>query len=134
MKTLSTLLAVSILGNKAFGQQSYARRFSPNNLPHTWEQDQTGYNDCNLRSNAANQTSLCQTAWVNSVEDFCIWGPPNPNSIVGNEERVMVAWCTKGNHGTRVIPDGALTGVHFVKTQDYIQVTGIGDVSQRKGR
>lgn len=36
----------------------------------------------------------------------------------------MVAWCTKPGHGTRLIPDGLLTGLQFLKTPDYIQVVG----------
>ncbi|KAG5342349.1 hypothetical protein C0989_002822 [Termitomyces sp. Mn162] len=40
-----------------------------------------------------------------------------------------VAWCTKSGRGTRVIPNGSLSGVHFVKTKDYVQVTGVGDLT-----
>lgn len=40
-----------------------------------------------------------------------------------------MAWCIQGNHGTRVIPDGAITGAHFVQTPDYVQVTGIGNLT-----
>lgn len=36
----------------------------------------------------------------------------------------MVAWCTKPGRGTRLIPDGALTGVQFVRAPDYVQVVG----------
>ena len=36
----------------------------------------------------------------------------------------MVAYCSKPGHGTRLIPEGALTGVQFMKTKDYIQVVG----------
>lgn len=32
--------------------------------------------------------------------------------------------------GTRLIPDGTLKGVHFVKTPDYVQVTGVGDLTK----
>lgn len=41
-----------------------------------------------------------------------------------------VAWCTRGGRGTRIIPNGTLQGVHFVRTPDYIQVTGVGDFTQ----
>ena len=27
-------------------------------------------------------------------------------------------------YGTRLIPDGSITGAHFVQTPDYVQVTG----------
>ena len=39
----------------------------------------------------------------------------------------MVAWCSKSGHGTRLIPAGALTGVQFLKTSDYIQIVGFID-------
>lgn len=31
-------------------------------------------------------------------------------------------------NGARVIPDGTITAVHFVKTPLYVQVTGFGDL------
>jgi len=39
----------------------------------------------------------------------------------------MIAWCTKPGHGTRLIPAGALTGVQYVKSPDYVQVVGFID-------
>jgi len=39
----------------------------------------------------------------------------------------MIAWCTQPGHGTRVMPDGTLTGVQFTKAPDYIQVVGFMD-------
>jgi hypothetical protein len=39
----------------------------------------------------------------------------------------MVAYCSKSGHGTRLIPEGALTGVQFMKTPDYVQVVGFID-------
>lgn len=83
---------------------------------------QTGYNVCNSTTEGPN--SLCQTATINSLADFCLWGPPKPNSAVGDTEGESVAWCTQPGRGTRVIPQGAITGVTFVKTPDYVQVTG----------
>ncbi|KAG6897273.1 hypothetical protein C0992_002925 [Termitomyces sp. T32_za158] len=62
--------------------------------------------------------------------DFCLWGPPQPNSVVGDVEGEMVAWCTKPGRGTRVIPSGAITGVQFTKTPDYVQVVGFIDQSK----
>lgn len=62
---------------------------------------------------------------VNSpLTDFCIWGPPKPDSTIANTEGELVAWCTKPGRGTRIIPSGALTGVQFMQTPDYLQVTG----------
>ena len=46
-----------------------------------------------------------------SVEDFCLWGSPTPDGVIGNIEAVVVAYCTKPGHGTRLIPPGTLTAV-----------------------
>ncbi|CAE6532669.1 unnamed protein product [Rhizoctonia solani] len=94
--------------------------------PQTSEKGQYGTNRCGTESS---QTSNCQTAWINDVDDFCVWAPPNGGEI-GNTEREVVAYCTKSGRGTRVIPDGTLKGVHFVKTKDYVQVTGTGDFTK----
>lgn len=83
---------------------------------------QYGYNRCNATTEGP--TSNCQTAIINSLDDWCLWGPPEPNSVVGNTEGEAVAWCTKPGHGTRVIPAGAITGAQFMRTPDYIQITG----------
>lgn len=64
-----------------------------------------------------------------SATDFCLWGPPYPGEV-GGTERVAVAWCTKSGRGTRTIPDGTLQGVHFVKTPEYVQITGVGDFTK----
>ncbi|KAF8270441.1 hypothetical protein EI94DRAFT_769038 [Lactarius quietus] len=55
---------------------------------------------------------------------------PGPDSVIGNTEQVEVAWCIKPGYGTRLIPDGTITGAHFVQTPDYVQVTGIGNLTQ----
>jgi hypothetical protein len=64
------------------------------------------------------------------LADFCLWGPADPNSLVADTEGEMIAWCTKPGHGTRLIPQGALQGVQFMKTPDYIQVVGFLDQAQ----
>ncbi|KAJ7589816.1 carbohydrate-binding module family 13 protein [Mycena floridula] len=92
-------------------------------LPATTEAGQTGINNCGTTSST---TSKCQTAWINSADDFCLWAPPSTGTI-GDTERDEVAWCTKSGRGTRTIPNGSLKGVHFVQTPDYVQVTGVGD-------
>jgi hypothetical protein len=62
-----------------------------------------------------------------TVDDFCLWSSPVPNGVIGNIEGETVAWCTKEGHGTRIIPEGALKGVQFMRTPSYVQVTGIID-------
>ena len=51
-------------------------------------------------------------------------------SPVSDAEQVAIAYCTKSNRGARVIPDGTLKGVHFVRTPEYVQVTGVGDFTK----
>jgi hypothetical protein len=63
---------------------------------------------------------------MNDADDFCLWAPPS----VGDTEQNEVVWCTKSGRGTRVIPDGTLKGVHFIRTKDYVQVTGVGDFTK----
>lgn len=105
-----------------------SKHFTWSALPYQADTDtgergtQTGYNLCN--STTEGPTSLCQTAIINSIDDFCLWGPPEPNSTIGDTEGSNIAWCTKPGYGTRVIPKGAITGVQFMKTPDYVQVTG----------
>lgn len=100
--------------------------YSANNLPQTTQEGQTGVNNCGTGNS---QDSQCQTAWLNSADDFCLWAPPAVDTI-GNTERIEVAWCTKSGRGTRLIPDGTLQGVHFVKTPEYVQITGVGDFTK----
>ncbi|KAF7325701.1 hypothetical protein MKEN_00420300 [Mycena kentingensis (nom. inval.)] len=83
---------------------------------------QNGYNICN--STTENQQSMCQTMFVNHIDDFCLWGPPEPNTTVAVSEGEMVAWCVKKGHGTRLIPGGAITSVQYVQTPSYIQIAG----------
>ncbi|GAA5825719.1 hypothetical protein JCM11251_000349 [Rhodosporidiobolus azoricus] len=131
-RSVATTLA---LAGAALAQSSFqplaAKRFEYDNLPYQADTDngergrQYGFNMCN--STTQNQESNCQTAIINSIDDFCLWGPPELGEPVGNIEGEMVAWCTKEGHGTRVIPDGALQGVQFVRTPHYVQVVGFID-------
>jgi hypothetical protein len=98
-----------------------------NKLPSKSEVGQTGTNQCGTSSS---QSSNCQTMFINEADDFCIWAPPKKGGTIGDLEREVVAWCTKKGRGTRVIPDGTLKGVHFVRTKDYVQVTGVGDFTK----
>ncbi|KAF9523222.1 hypothetical protein CPB83DRAFT_863218 [Crepidotus variabilis] len=102
---------------------------SPADLPYKVDTDtglvrgqQTGYNICN--STTENQQSLCQTFYFNAHDDFCLTAPPNPGKTVADQEGEMVAWCSKKGHGTRLIPNGAIKGLEFRKTPDYIQIVG----------
>ncbi|KDN52279.1 hypothetical protein K437DRAFT_26255 [Tilletiaria anomala UBC 951] len=52
------------------------------------------------------------------------------NNTIANTERFTVAYCTQPGYGTRLIPDGTLTSVHFVKTPNYVQVVANGDFTK----
>ena len=64
--------------------------------------------------------------------DFCLFAPPEsgPKPDIANTKRNAVAWCLRPGYGTRTIPPGAITGAHFVQTPDYVQITGIGDLTK----
>ncbi len=51
-------------------------------------------------------------------------------AAIGDIETEAVAYCTKSGRGARTIPNGALKGVHFVKTPEYVQVTGAGNFTK----
>ncbi|GAA5919575.1 hypothetical protein JCM1841_001022 [Sporobolomyces salmonicolor] len=132
---LSSLLVASTLAGSALAQSSFvplaAKRFDYNNLPYQADNGtgirgtQVGYNRCNSTTEGAE--SMCQTAIINSIDDFCLWAPPSPGEVVGDVEGEMVAWCTKDGHGTRIIPEGAIQGVQFMRTPHYVQVVGFID-------
>ncbi|KAJ9111669.1 hypothetical protein QFC19_001028 [Naganishia cerealis] len=76
-----------------------------------------------------NQTSYSRLLTLNSVEDFCIFGPPEsgPNSLIGNVEPIVVAYCAKARNNARIIPDGTIHSAHFIKTPMYVQIQGYFD-------
>ncbi|KAK0237887.1 hypothetical protein EDD85DRAFT_832227 [Armillaria nabsnona] len=121
-------LSLSLVLGGAQAQNTYSATYLPNNAPETSEEGQTGTNKC---GDGFNQTSMCQNAYINGVDDFCLWAPPQPGaaSTIGETERIEVAWCTKEGYGTRLIPDGAITGAHFVQTPDFVQITGSGNLT-----
>ncbi|KAJ6627336.1 hypothetical protein B0H10DRAFT_1993981 [Mycena sp. CBHHK59/15] len=106
----------------------YSATYLPSNVPPTTEEGQVGTNQCGT---ALNQTSECQNAYMNSLDDWCLWAPPSPGagSAIGETERIEVAWCIKNGTGARLIPDGAITGAHWIQTPDFIQITGTGDMT-----
>ncbi|EGG09539.1 uncharacterized protein MELLADRAFT_124013 [Melampsora larici-populina 98AG31] len=83
---------------------------------------QSGYNICNATTQT--QDSKCQTAWLDSIDGFCLWGAQAPNSIVGDIEGEAVAYCTKKKYGARMIPAGAIQGIQLTRTPGYIQIVG----------
>lgn len=76
-----------------------------------------------------NQTSNSRLISLNGVDDFCLWGPPEPgpDSLIGNVEPIVVAYCTKPRNNARLIPDGVITAAHYIKTPLYVQIYGFWD-------
>ncbi|KAJ7842812.1 hypothetical protein B0H14DRAFT_1022362 [Mycena olivaceomarginata] len=66
---------------------------------------------------------------INSIDDFCLFAPPQLANI-SDTETIEVAWCTKPRNNARVIPDGTITGVSFLKTDAYVQIMGTGDLTK----
>ncbi|ORX41109.1 hypothetical protein BD324DRAFT_659672 [Kockovaella imperatae] len=77
-----------------------------------------------------NQTSMSRLVSVNSIDDFCVFAPPEPNSVIGETEAEEVAWCIQQRNDARVIPDGTFQAIHFVKSPLYVQVMGWGDFTR----
>ncbi|KAK0458245.1 uncharacterized protein EV420DRAFT_1544456 [Desarmillaria tabescens] len=130
MVSQSTVSVVILaLWTVAVRAQTYSATYLPSNAPAITEEGQEGTNQCGTSSN---QTSLCQNVYVNSVTDWCVFGPPEsgPASTIGNIERIAISWCIKDGYGTRLIPEGTITGAHIVKTPDFVQVTGVGDLTK----
>ncbi|GAA5956963.1 hypothetical protein JCM3765_006653 [Sporobolomyces pararoseus] len=102
--------------------------FDINNQPsQPWQKGQIGHNNCGTNDS---QDSMCQTVMINSVEDFCLWAPPNPNSEIGETEAEEVAWCTASGHGARLMPQGTIHSAHMLVTPHYTQITGTGDFTK----
>ncbi|KAJ7752423.1 hypothetical protein DFH07DRAFT_521225 [Mycena maculata] len=78
---------------------------------------------------AINQTSMARLLSLNSVDDFCIFAPPYQANI-SDTEQIEVAWCTQARNNARVIPDGTITGLSFLKTDFYVQLIGYGDFTK----
>ncbi|KAN0062334.1 hypothetical protein ACQY0O_005216 [Thecaphora frezii] len=77
-----------------------------------------------------NQKSESRLASLNSVDDWCTFGPRDPGTEIGNVEGETVAYCTKPRNNARVIPDGTVTAAHFVKTPLYVQLMALGDFTK----
>ncbi|ORY30800.1 hypothetical protein BCR39DRAFT_528410 [Naematelia encephala] len=131
----NTILAA--LPVMAIASAQYTATYYVGSLPGSSEEGQSGTNACGTSSS---QSSECQNVYVNSVSDFCLWGPPattsdegDGTSKIGNVEQVVVSYCLNDGYGTRIIPAGTITGAHFIKVQSekvsYVQVNGVGDLT-----
>ncbi|WWC64432.1 uncharacterized protein I303_107042 [Kwoniella dejecticola CBS 10117] len=72
--------------------------------------------------------------WLMSHDDFCIYGLPNQSQNEGKRisesMEGVVSYCSKSGHNTRLIPDGTLRGVTYVRTPSWVQVSGSGDFTK----
>lgn len=80
-RALRSLLPVLALGLLNTASAQYTATYYYGSQPAITEQGQTGTNQCGT---TASQTSECQNAFINSVEDFCVWGPPSTTSDEGD--------------------------------------------------
>ncbi|ORX34305.1 hypothetical protein BD324DRAFT_683723 [Kockovaella imperatae] len=138
MRSMAKLpLALTLLALPLASAQ-YTATYTVGDLPNTSQQGQSGTNNCGTTDS---QTSECQNVFLNSVNDFCLWGPPsnhsdegNGSADIGNVEQVVVSYCLKDGYGTRLIPDGTISSAHFVKVVSenvsYVQVSGTGDMTK----
>jgi len=120
------LLALGVIVNA-----QYSATYLPTNAPAQSEDGQTGTNQC---GGGSNQTSECQNVYINGVDDFCLWAPPDTTyqgvpATIGQTEQIEVAWCMRSGYGTRLIPNGAISGAHFIQTPNYVQILGSGDMT-----
>lgn len=132
---LSALLAVAAVAvaQDPTGTEPLAdKRFTyPTGIPYQVDPNQgvrgaqVGYNLCNTTTQ--NQQSMCQTAMINHIDDWCVWAPPTGPTTIGDSEGQEVAWCTKPQYGTRLIPAGAITGVQFLRAPSYVEVIAFLD-------
>ncbi|KZT59682.1 hypothetical protein CALCODRAFT_466632 [Calocera cornea HHB12733] len=127
----ATLFYTSLLAFSTTVSAQYSATYLPTDAPAQSEDGQSGTNQC---GGGSNQTSMCQNVYINGVDDFCLWAPPDTTyqgvpSSIGQTERIEVAWCIRSGYGTRLIPNGAITGAHFIQTPNYVQVLGSGDMT-----
>ncbi|EIW71797.1 hypothetical protein TREMEDRAFT_27865 [Tremella mesenterica DSM 1558] len=83
-----------------------------------------------INAHTQSQTSNNPNLWLISHDDFCLYGPTDPFNYIWNTGTNVVSWCSKAGHGTRLIPDGTLHGVTYVKAQSWMQVSGTGDFTK----
>lgn len=73
-------------------------------------------------------TGMGRQAQLNSATDFCIYLPPDPTmQNLVDAEVDAVAYCFNPFNETRPFPDGFIKTAHFLRTPNFIQVTGTYD-------
>lgn len=128
VRRINALTGAAFVAAAASSASAYSASYvaSPTGLPDKTENSQTGTNRCGTDNSDSSQ---CQNAYLNSITDFCLFGPP-VRGTVSDHEGDAVSYCTKGGRGTRLIPPGTITGASFVYAPHYVQVTGTGDFTK----
>ncbi|WWD03500.1 hypothetical protein V865_001552 [Kwoniella europaea PYCC6329] len=124
-------LSQSILVNSQYiSPQALAYRRSYVNSTLVGRGDES--NDKTKDNSDAQSQSQSKELWLMSHEDFCVYGlsEENKGKMLSESVDNVISYCSKSGHGTRLIPDGTLKGVTYVRTPSWVQVSGSGDFSQ----
>ncbi|SNX85343.1 uncharacterized protein MEPE_04052 [Melanopsichium pennsylvanicum] len=132
-KTVSSVVGATVLAAAAVSAQSSVPAFTYGTpsadypgVKSTNKNGDTNPSSAQLNT-SVNQTSVSRLASINSIDDWCTFGPPGTGQALADVEEITVAYCTKPRNDARVIPDGSVTGAHFVKTPLYVQLMAVGD-------
>ncbi|KAI9567430.1 hypothetical protein HD554DRAFT_2173200 [Boletus coccyginus] len=87
---------------------------------HNVKQGQSTFDEC--------RASPSQIVYLNSAEDFCLWAPSQP-ALSATRNTEVIAWCMQSAHGTHLIPNGTISAARLVITPAYVQVTGVGNMT-----
>ncbi|KAI9355458.1 hypothetical protein BD770DRAFT_346366 [Pilaira anomala] len=85
-----------------------------------------------IASSFVNAAATSPLTAVNSQEDFCLFLPPQPGLNIRETENDSIPFCTKKDTVPKAseFPEGFITTAHFLKSDDYVQVTGFFDRSK----
>ncbi|KAG1443716.1 hypothetical protein G6F56_010571 [Rhizopus delemar] len=67
---------------------------------------------------------------LQSSSQFCSFMPPHRGDDVGGTENDGIPMCTSTSLGDQQFPTGFIKSSHYVKTTNYVQVTGTIDRSK----
>ncbi|WVW86017.1 hypothetical protein I302_108055 [Kwoniella bestiolae CBS 10118] len=83
------------------------------------------------KDGSGDATSQSKELWLKSHDDFCVYGlgEENKGKMISESVDNVISYCSKSGHNTRLIPDGTLKGVTYVRTPSWVQVSGSGDFS-----
>ena len=62
---------------------------------------------------------------ITDHNDFCVFAPADQGKSLSSADANLISWCTNGDNGSRKVPDGTFTGVTVIKTDKWVQVSGV---------